>query len=229
MNYLLVGSSSAIALGVIATLIENGHEVWTISRGVDGTNVGKHHKTLDIVNESIPENFLPDTLHGLVYFPGTITLKPFHRISIEEFLFEYQINFLGGVKSIQSALPALKKGSGSVVLISSVAATIGLGFHASIASSKAALEGLSKSLAAEYAPMIRFNVVAPSITDTPLAAKLLDTNEKKLNSGKRHPLNRVGEVGDISSSILFLLGSQSSWITGQTLHVDGGLSTLKVL
>lgn len=227
MNYLLIGSGSAIAFDVIQKLKEEGNELWTISRGE--MNVGKHHQVLDIVTASIPENFLPDTLHGLVYFPGTIILKPFHRISMDEFISEYQINFLGAVKSIQTALPALKKGNGSVVLISTVAASIGLGFHASIASSKAALEGLSKSLAAEYAPTIRFNVVAPSIIDTPLAEKLLNTEEKKLNSGKRHPLGRVGEVGDVSSAICFMLGKESSWITGQTLHVDGGMSTLKVL
>ncbi|WP_018342779.1 SDR family NAD(P)-dependent oxidoreductase [Cytophaga aurantiaca] len=227
MNYLLVGSNSAIASEVIGKLKEDGHDLWTVSRLE--MNVTEHHQVLDIVTASIPENFLPDTLHGLIYFPGTIILKPFHRISIEEFTSDYQINFLGAVKSIQTALPALKKGNGSVVLISTVAATIGLGFHASIASSKAALEGLSRSLAAEYAPTIRFNVVAPSITDTPLAEKLLNTEEKKLNSGKRHPLGRVGEAGDIASSILFLLGNKSTWITGQTFHVDGGMSTVKVL
>lgn len=227
MNYLLVGSSSAIASKVIEKLKEQGHELWTISRSE--MEVASQHKVLNIVTDYIPENFLPDTLHGLIYFPGTIILKPFHRISVDEFMMEYQINFIGAVKSIQAALPALKRGNGSVVLISTVAATIGLGFHASIASSKAALEGLSKSLAAEYAPTIRFNVVAPSITDTPLAEKLLNTEEKKLNSGKRHPLNRVGESEDIASAILFLLGKESSWITGQTLHVDGGMSSLKVL
>ena len=227
MNYLLVGSSSAIASKVIEKLKEQGHELWTISRSE--MEFASQHKVLNIVTDDIPENFLPDTIHGLIYFPGTIILKPFHRISVDEFMMEYQINFIGAVKSIQAALPALKRGNGSVVLISTVAATIGLGFHASIASSKAALEGLSKSLAAEYAPTIRFNVVAPSITDTPLAEKLLNTEEKKLNSGKRHPLNRVGESEDIASAILFLLGKESSWITGQTLHVDGGMSSLKVL
>jgi len=227
MNYLLVGSSSEIASKVIENLKEQGHELWTISRSE--MQVASQHKVLNIVTDDLPENFLPDTIHGLIYFPGTIILKPFHRISVDEFMMEYQINFIGAVKSIQAALPALKRGNGSVVLISTVAATIGLGFHASIASSKAALEGLSKSLAAEYAPTIRFNVVAPSITDTPLAEKLLNTEEKKLNSGKRHPLSRVGEPEDIASAILFLLGKESSWITGQTLHVDGGMSTLKVL
>jgi 3-oxoacyl-[acyl-carrier protein] reductase len=226
MNYLLIGTGSAIAEDVIEKLTQDGHEIWSISR--DQKNVGKHHHVLDIVKESIPENIIPDTLHGLVYFPGTINLKPFHRISTDEFIDEYHINFLGAVKSIQTALSALKKGKGSVVLISTVAATIGLSFHASIASSKAALEGLSKSLAAEYASLIRFNIVAPSIINTPLAEKLLNTEEKKINSGKRHPLGRVGEVTDISSSILFLLSNKSSWITGQTLHVDGGMSSLKV-
>lgn len=227
MNYLLVGSGSAIASNVIQKLLDDGHELWTVSRSSE--YISQHHRVINIVDETFPEDYLPDTLHGLVYFPGTIILKPFHRITIEEFVSEYQINFLGAIKSIQAALPALKKGYASVVLISTVAATIGLGFHSSIASSKAALEGLSKSLAAEYSPTLRFNVVAPSITDTPLAEKLLSTDEKKINSGKRHPLGRIGEARDIASAILFLLGKESSWITGQTLHVDGGMSTVKVL
>ena len=226
MNYLLIGSSSAMAQHVHQQLKNDGHDVWTITRNEE--IIGENHATCNVTSEDFPKDFLPDELHGLVYFPGTIILKPFNRIGIDEFLSDFTINVLGAIKSIQAALPSLKKGYGSVVLISSVAAQKGLSYHASIASSKAALEGLSRSLAAEYAPVIRFNVVAPSITDTPLATKLLNTEDKKVLSGKRHPLARVGETSDIADSILFLLSKKSSWITGQTFGVDGGMSTLNV-
>jgi 3-oxoacyl-[acyl-carrier protein] reductase len=226
MNYLLIGSNSAIAQDVHQQLKNDEHSVWTISRSVEIN--GDKHATCNVTSEDFPKDFLPEELHGLVYFPGTIILKPFNRISVDEFISDFSINVLGAVKSIQAALPALKKGSASVVLISSVAAQKGLSYHASIASSKAALEGLSRSLAAEYAPAIRFNVVAPSITDTPLANKLLNTEDKKVLSGKRHPLARIGNTSDIADSILFLLSNKSSWVTGQTLAVDGGMSTLNV-
>jgi len=226
MNYLLIGSSSAIAQFVYQKLKSDGHNVWTISRSEEMNS--EKHATCNVASEDFPKDFLPEELHGLVYFPGTIILKPFNRISINEFLSDFSINVLGAVKSIQVALPALKKGNASVVLISSVAAQKGLSYHTSIASSKAALEGLSRSLAAEYAPTIRFNVVAPSITDTPLANKLLNTENKKVLSGKRHPLARIGNTSDVADSILFLLSKKSSWVTGQTLLVDGGMSTLNV-
>jgi 3-oxoacyl-[acyl-carrier protein] reductase len=226
MNYLLIGSNSAIAKDVYQQLKNDGHSVWTMSRS-DEMDRDKH-ATCNVTSEDFPKDFLPEKLHGLVYFPGTIILKPFNRISVDEFLSDFSINVLGAVKSIQAALLALKKGNASVVLISSVAAQKGLSYHASIASSKAAIEGLSRSLAAEYAPAIRFNVVAPSITDTPLANKLLNTEDKKVLSGKRHPLARIGNTTDIADSILFLLSKKSSWVTGQTLAVDGGMSTLNV-
>ena len=125
-------------------------------------------------------------------------------------------------------LPRLKKsGNASIVLFSTVAVQSGLPFHTQVAASKGALEGLTKALAAELAPTIRVNCIAPSLTDTPLAASLLNTEQKKEAIALRHPLKRIGTAGDIANMASFLLSPKASWITGQILHVDGGMSSLK--
>jgi NAD(P)-dependent dehydrogenase (short-subunit alcohol dehydrogenase family) len=164
-----------------------------------------------------------------VYCPGTINLKPFHRISIADFKQEMEVNFYGAIRLLQACLKGLKKSNcPSVVLYSTVAVQTGMGFHAGIASAKGAIEGLTRSLAAEWAPnKIRVNAIAPSLTETPLASALLSTPEKKEASDKRHPLGRVGKPEDIAEATVFLLSEKSSWMTGQILHLDGGMSHLK--
>lgn len=230
-NYLIVGASSGIGLATASILIEDGNNIFTVSR-----NESESLKALqttfskfDAINDSFPTDFLPEVLHGVVYCPGSINLKPFHRLGLEDFKTDLEINFLGAVKTIQAALPFLKKANGSsVVLFSTVASQLGMPFHASVAAAKSAVEGLAKSLAAEYATnQIRVNVIAPSLTDTPLAEKLLSSPEKREASDKRHPLGRVGKAEDIAETVTFLLSEKSSWITGQVLHVDGGMGALK--
>jgi len=230
-NILVVGGSSGIGLALVNQLVEQKANVYVISRNESGSLPNTiHHLALDITGDvgTIP-NFLPEQLHGMVYSVGSINLKPFTRLTEEDFLNDYRINVLGAVKVIQQALKNLKSAKGSAItLISSVAAQTGLGFHASIASAKAGLEGLAISLAAEFAPFqIRVNVVAPSLTDTPLAQNLLNSPEKREASAKRHPLNQIGKPEDIAKAIAYLLSDDSVWITGQTLGIDGGLGKLK--
>lgn len=171
---------------------------------------------------------LPDVVDGLVYCAGSINLKPFHRLTEADFLSDWQINFMGAVKAIQLSLPALKKAiNPAILLFSTVAVQTGMPFHASIAAAKGAIEGLTRSLAAELAPKIRVNCIAPSLVQTTLADKLVNTPEKIEAGGKRHPMQRIGQPDDIAALAAFLLSEKAGWITGQIMHADGGMGSLK--
>ncbi len=219
----IIGGSSGIGASLKKMLQEAGAEVSTYSRSQEG------EQHLDVTSDFDEIKDLPDHIDGLVYCPGTINLKPFHRFKKEDFQGDFEINVLGAVKVLQACLKSLKKsGSSSVVLFSTVAVQTGLGFHASIASAKGAVEGLTRSLAAEWAASrIRVNAVAPSLTDTPLASALLSSDEKKEGAKRRHPLSRYGTSEDIASAAFYLLSEDSSWMTGQVLKVDGGMSALR--
>ena len=230
-NILVVGGSSGIGLSLVKLLCEKGAQVYVVSRSAAADwPVGVRHLPLDILGDiSILPAFLPDQLHGLVYSVGSINLKPFTRLTEEDFLADYRLNVIGAARIIQQSIKPLKNAlSASVVLISSVAARTGMGFHASISAAKSGVEGMALSLAAELAPLnIRVNVVAPSLTDTPLAKILLNTPDKQEASAKRHPLGRYGNPEDISRAIAFLLDGDNTWITGQVIGIDGGLGRLK--
>jgi NAD(P)-dependent dehydrogenase (short-subunit alcohol dehydrogenase family) len=168
-------------------------------------------------------------LAGLVYAVGTINLKPLARLTEADFEADFRINALGAVKAVQAALPALKAGEGSssVVLFSTVAVGQGFASHASIGLAKGAVEGLGRSLAAELAPRIRVNVVAPSLTRTPLAQALTANEGMAAGIAQMHALQRLGEPEDVAAAAAFLISEDASWITGQVIGVDGGRSTLR--
>ncbi len=226
-NILLIGGNSGIGLATAKLLQSSGHSLIAASRSSSElSSLGIPVQPFDAENPSPLE--LPDTLDGLIYLPGTITLKPFHRLTPEDFLRDFQINCLGAATAIQQALPALKKSAAaSIVLFSTVAVAQGMAFHASIAAAKAAVEGLGKSLAAELAPKIRVNIIAPSLTDTPLASPFLGTEQKREAAEKRHPLQSVGNPEDTARLAAFLLSDDSAFITGQILRPDGGLSSIR--
>jgi 3-oxoacyl-[acyl-carrier protein] reductase len=230
-NILVVGGSSGIGLSLVKLLHDQKANVYTVSRSAAvewPENV--HYLKADVTgNLDEVEMFLPQQLHGLVYAVGSITLKPFNRLTSEDFLKDYQLNVLGAARMIQQAIKPIKNAAGSsIVLISSVAVKTGMPYHASIAAAKGAVEGMALSLASEFAgQQVRANVVAPSLTDTPLAQSLLSTPEKREASAKRHPLGKVGQPEDISQLIAFLLSDESNWMTGQVIGLDGGLGKLK--
>lgn len=223
MNIVLVGGNSGIGKALATQLQESGATLFMYSKSGEGTTAVDFSEDFD----TLPG--LPEVIDGVVYCPGTINLKPFHRITIAEFKQEMDVNFFGAVRLLQACLKGLKKSANpSVVLFSTVAVQTGMGFHAGIASAKGAIEGLTRSLAAEWAPSkIRVNAIAPSLTETPLAAALLSSPERKEASDKRHPLGRVGTPEDIAEATTFLLSSKSAWMTGQIIHVDGGMAHLK--
>jgi NAD(P)-dependent dehydrogenase (short-subunit alcohol dehydrogenase family) len=224
----LIGGTSGIGAATVEKLLEQGHELHIACRRPEVfTARGISAQFYDALSPTAVQ--WPDTLDGFIYFPGSITLKPFHRMSAEDFARDLQINLLGVIPLLQSALPALKSsGQASVVLFSTIAAAQGMPFHASIAAAKGAVEGLAKSLAAEWAPIIRVNVIAPSLTDTPLAHSLLSDDTKRAAAAKRHPLQQVGQAADVAGLIDFLVSDQSRFLTGQILRPDGGLSSVRL-
>jgi 3-oxoacyl-[acyl-carrier protein] reductase len=228
-NYLIIGGTSGIGASLVNRLKNHSHIIATYKNHEKHAEGNVTYIKYDSEGEFSFQLEL-DHLDGVVYCPGTIKLKPFHRLSANDFLQDFEINLLGAVKVIQQALPLLKKAEqASIVLFSTVAVQQGMVFHSSVAASKGAVEGFARSLAAELAPKIRVNVIAPSITNTPLAEKLLNTEEKIKATEKRHPLQRIGTADDVASMAAFLLSADSSWITGQILKVDGGLSSIKML
>lgn len=226
-TYLFAGASSAMAEKTSIILQKEGHKVIGISTKEKAFPYDEFYQ-LDKYDSSLFP-IINGVIDGLVYFPGTINLKPFHRLTAKEFIIDYEINALGAALCVQSYVNQLKQSPcGSIVFISSVAAQSGMPFHTSIAMAKGATEGLTKSLAAELAPSIRVNAIAPSLTQTPLADRFINTPEKMEASQKRNPLKKVGIPEELAEAIVFLLSEKSSWITGQILAVDGGMGTLKL-
>lgn len=210
---ILIGSSSDIANSVS---LDPNYELIKLSSKTSNFNILK------------PETFPTiEKIEGLVYFPGTINLKPFKSIKKEEFIEDYNINVLGIINILQHYQSCFNQKS-SIILISSVAAKVGMKYHASISMCKSAIEGLTRSLASEFAPKIRINCIAPSIIETKLSSRLLRSDATRQTIINNHPLKRIGKTKDISNVIEFLLSEKSSWITGQTINVDGGLSNIQI-
>ncbi|GAA5031088.1 oxidoreductase [Marivirga lumbricoides] len=228
-NILIIGASSGIGLSLAKDLQTKEANLYLASRKKPELSGDFNYIELDVTDFDGELDSLPEEIHGLVYCPGTINLKPFQRLKEEDFLSDFKINALGAVKVVQKVLKNLKAAKGSsIVLFSTVAVNTGLSFHASIASAKGALQAIGLSMAAELAPSkIRVNVVAPSLTATPLANNLLSSEEKKDASNKRHPIGRYGKPEDISNAAAFLLNPENSWITGQVLGVDGGMEKVR--
>lgn len=229
-NYLIIGASSGIGKATAQILANQGANVIGTYNNTTPENMNNvtYHQ-LNVTDEVLDLNFVPDTLDGIVYCPGSINLLPFARIKPEDFVNDFNLQVVGAIKVIQNCIKILKKGnSPSIVFFSTVAVQHGFNFHSQVATSKGAIEGLTKSLAAELSPTIRVNCIAPSITQTPLAGKLLSSDAKIEANAQRHPLKKIGQATDIAEMVNFLLSEKSGWITGQVLSVDGGMSTLKI-
>jgi len=228
-NILLIGGSYGIGLA-IAKELNTENNLFIASRTNENlSELNITHLPFDALTDTLDTTILPAVIDGLVYCPGSINLRPFRGLKPEAFEADLQINFISLIKVIQTVLPNLiASEQSSIVLFSSVAASMGMPFHTSVAAAKGAIEGFAKALAAEYAPKIRVNVIAPSLTDTPLADKFLNSDEKREKSAQRHPLKRFGTSTDLAQMASFLLSDKSSWISGQIFHVDGGMSTLLV-
>ncbi len=222
-TFLFIGANSDVAIETKKQLEAQGNSVVGVSRQPIDTFpdvlIGN-----PVINE-LPE--IDGNIDGLVYFPGNITLKPFRSLKQADFQNEIEINVLGAINAIQKYSPKLTEGA-SIVLFSTVAVQVGMPFHTAVSVAKGAVEGLTRALAAEFAPKIRVNCIAPSLTNTKMAEKFLSTSEKVEAAGQRHPLKKVGQPEDLANAVIFLLNDSSRWMTGQIIHIDGGMSTLKI-
>ena len=230
-TYLIIGASSGIGKKLTEQLLDSGHSVYAtyFKNKLEPQSGKSYYHYLNVLDESSSLDFLPDSLDGLVYCPGSINLRPFERIKPADFAADFNLQVIGAIKIIQGALPRLKKGeNASIVLFSTVAVQTGFPFHTQVSASKGAIEGLTRALAAEFAPKIRVNCIAPSLTDTPLASSMLNTEQKREANALRHPLKKTGTPENIADMAEFLLSDKGSWISGQIFHVDGGMSSLKV-
>jgi NAD(P)-dependent dehydrogenase (short-subunit alcohol dehydrogenase family) len=226
-NILLIGGSHGIGFSMASQLHQN-HNIFVASRTDEGLeNLNVTHLPFDVLTDDLDISLLPEELHGFAYCPGSINLKPFKMMSLDTFQDDMQLNFFSLVKVVKTIIPKMTEGA-SMVFFSTVAVGTGMPFHTSVAAAKGAIEGFAKSMAAEYAPRIRVNVVAPSLVDTSLAKRLLSNDRKREMMNERHPLKRVGEAEDIANIAVFLLSDNSTWMTGQIVGVDGGMSTLNV-
>jgi len=222
----IVGGSKGIGQAILNTLVTN-HNVINLSRTApEVSHDNLTHYNLDVLKDDLPDL---ESVDGLVYCPGSINLKPVSRLSIDDFKNDFEINVLGAVKTIQKYLPQLKKGTNpAILLFSTVAAKLGMPFHASVAASKSAVEGLVKSLGAELAPTIRVNAIAPTVTDTTLASKLLRNDKMIATIKDRHPLKRFLNPEEVAATASFLMSNQAAAFSGQILEMDCGIVSFKI-
>ena len=226
-NILLIGGSTGIGYELSQKLKEDNN-IFISTRNQDKFN-HPNIKTNELdLDKEFETDWLPEHLDGFIYLPGTINLRPFKGLKPSVFIEDFNINVMGCIKILQKVLPKIQAAENpSIVMFSTVAVKIGMPFHSSVSSSKGAIEGLTRSLAAEFAPKIRVNAIAPSILDTPLAEKFLNSETKLENSRNRHPMKEIGSPKDISEVVKFLLEDNSKWMTGQIIPFDGGMSAVK--
>lgn len=227
----IIGDSRGIGEALREQLLGAGHRVIGVSRsGVQRPEASDSYQSLvfDAVAHPCNLSAFAEQLDGLVYCPGTIRLKPLRGLKHEHFVEDWNVNAWGAVQTLQANEALLKaSGNASVVLFSTVAVGTGMPFHASIAMAKGAVEGLIRSLAAEWAPTIRVNGIAPSLTATSLAEPLLSTEAKVEASAARHPLQRVGSAAEIASLAAWLVSESAAFTTGQVFQIDGGMSGVR--
>ena len=223
---LVIGGSKGIGKAIITSLVDE-KSIVNISRTAPSLpHNNLTHYTCDILTDDLPEI---EELDTIIYCPGSINLKPISRLKLEDFRNDFEINVIGAVKTIQHYLPALKKGNNpSILLFSTVAAKLGMPFHASVAAAKSAVEGLTKSLGAELAPLIRVNAIAPTVTDTDLASKLLRNERMIENITQRHPLKKYLAPKEVADLAAFLISDKASSISGQIFELDCGIVSFKI-
>jgi len=233
-NVLIIGGSHGITFEITRQLLSAGINVTAMSRTPGQLEElpaeQKDHLThvvFDVIKDEIPNDAIPSSLDGFVFGPGSINLGGVRNVKSDRLMADLELNVVAAVRCFQAAMPALRaESTGSAVFFSTVAVNHGVAMHSYIAAAKGALQALAKTWAAELAPAVRVNCVAPALTETPLSKNLLSTDEKRSAMAEKYPLGRVGQPTDIAAAAIYLLSPQSNWVTGQVLPVDGGMSSV---
>ncbi|TRX39265.1 SDR family NAD(P)-dependent oxidoreductase [Flavobacterium restrictum] len=225
-NIVIIGGSKGIGSAILLQQLEN-NTVYNLSRTAPAiSHPNLIHFPINVLEDALPEI---EAIDVLIYCPGSINLKPIGSLSIADFRTDFEINVIGAVKAIQKYLPALKKGNNpSIILFSTVAAKLGMPFHASIATAKAGVEGLVKSLGAELASAVRINAIAPTITETSLSAGILRNDRMKENMVERHPMKGYLKPDEVAAMADFLISDKAKSISGQTFEMDYGIVSFKI-
>ncbi len=228
-EFVVAGGSKGIGLELVKQLVAAGARVTVLSRTAEELQGMQNvaHLAWDATADELAASQLPDEIHGVVYCPGSLNLRSVKQLKLDMFRDDFELNVIGAIRVIQAALGGLKKGRGSIVLFSTVAVGQGMHAHASIATAKGAIEGLMRSLAAELAPAVRANCIAPALTETALTQRLFKDPERAEKLGEMYPLARTGKPQDIAAMAKMLLSEEGSWITGQVIGVDGGMSSVR--
>lgn len=225
-NIVIIGGSKGIGNAIVQSLVEN-NKIYNISRSKPETNHDNlTNFSVDILQDELPQI---EKIDALIYCPGSINLKPIARLKLDDFREDFEINVVGAVKAVHKYLDVLKKSdSPSILFFSTVASKLGMPFHASVAAAKSAVEGLTKSLGAELAPTVRVNAIAPTVTNTELASKLLRNDRMIENITERHPLKKYLEPNEVADLATFLISEKAASISGQIFELDCGIVSFKI-
>lgn len=228
-NIVVVGGSRGIGRAIVERCSDRGAAVSVFARSEHGVGTlpGVEFIPLDVLEGPPETSLLPETIDGFAFCPGSIHLGPLLSATAEQMRRDFEINTIAAMQCFQAALPGLKRGGGSALFFSTVAAAQGLSMHTSIAAAKGAVEAMVRTWAAELSPSVRVNCIAPALTDTQLAEKLLSSDARRTAMAAMVPLQRIGTAADMASAAVYLLSPESSWVTGQTLRVDGGMSVIR--
>ena len=224
-NIVIIGGTKGIGKSIVGEVVEN-HKVVCLSRNqTDFSHVNYTFHNFDALVDDYPDL---DSVDCLIYCPGSINLKPISTLSLDDFRNDFELNVIGAVRAIKKYLNLLKKSdSASILLFSTVATKLGMPYHASVSVAKSGIDGLVKTLGSELAPKVRINAIAPTITNTELASKILRNDKVIENMVERHPLKKILSSNEVAKMASFLISEDASSISGQIFNMDAGIVSFK--
>jgi len=224
-NIVIVGGTKGIGKAIVSEVVDNNNVVCLSRNQTDFSHENYTFHNFDALVDDYPDF---ESVDCLIYCPGSINLKPISTLSLDDFRNDFELNVIGAVRAIKKYLNLLKKsGSASILLFSTVATKLGMPYHASVSVAKSGIDGLVKTLGSELAPKVRINAIAPTITNTELASKILRNDKVIKNMVERHPLKKILSSNEVAKMASFLISEDASSISGQIFNMDAGIVSFK--